>query len=272
MSATSPPSARSWGTCSRRTSAKHPKRLTPARRRAAAPPRRPASRGVRSHRPRRRLQRRRRQRRRPPRRGQQRKRAPRPSRGRVAASAMVRVFEGGNDASGLRFAVVVSRFNTPISDRLLDGALRTLAECGAADDAVEVFWVPGAFEIPLVARSAAESQRYGRRPLPGRGHPRRDRSLSPGRRSGGPRDRGRRGRHRGALHLRSPCDPDDRPGGRARPAANPAIKGKRPPARRLRWRGSCARASARVRGKVAVVTRNFVGFRHKVLDPAARRS
>lgn len=73
---------------------------------------------------------------------------------------MVRVFEGGNDASGLRFAVVVSRFNTPISDRLLDGALRTLAECGAADDAVEVFWVPGAFEIPLVARSAAESQRY----------------------------------------------------------------------------------------------------------------
>jgi 6,7-dimethyl-8-ribityllumazine synthase len=73
---------------------------------------------------------------------------------------MARVFEGGYDATGLRFAVVVSRFNTLISERLLEGALRTLVECGAADDAVDVFWVPGAFEIPLIARTAAQSERY----------------------------------------------------------------------------------------------------------------
>ena len=73
---------------------------------------------------------------------------------------MARIFEGSNDATGLRFALVVSRFNEVISQRLLEGALRTLVESGAGEDALDVFWVPGAFEIPLVARAAAASECY----------------------------------------------------------------------------------------------------------------
>jgi 6,7-dimethyl-8-ribityllumazine synthase len=57
------------------------------------------------------------------------------------------------DASGLRFAVVVSRFNSTITDRLLEGAREALRKTGAAS--VEVFHVPGAFELPLAAKRLA---------------------------------------------------------------------------------------------------------------------
>ena len=67
-------------------------------------------------------------------------------------------FRGNHDASGLRFSIVVSRFNEGITTKLLDGAQRTLADRGAAD--VDVAWVPGAFEIPPVARRLAETGRY----------------------------------------------------------------------------------------------------------------
>lgn len=62
------------------------------------------------------------------------------------------------DGRGRRVAVVVSRFNHPISRRLLEGCERRLEQLGCAD--VEVLWVPGAFEIPLAAQSAAETGRY----------------------------------------------------------------------------------------------------------------
>lgn len=65
-------------------------------------------------------------------------------------------FRGGGDAAGLAFAVVVSRYNEPITQRLLDGALEVLAAQGAAR--VDVAWVPGALEIPLVARRMAEAR------------------------------------------------------------------------------------------------------------------
>ena len=61
---------------------------------------------------------------------------------------------------GARFAVVCSRFNDTITRRLLDGALDTLARHGAGEDAVDVAWCPGAFEIPLVAKTLAASGRY----------------------------------------------------------------------------------------------------------------
>ena len=64
------------------------------------------------------------------------------------------------DAGGLRFAIVVARFNEGITSVLLEGAQRTLAERGAAEDAVEVFWVPGAFEIPIAAQACALSGRF----------------------------------------------------------------------------------------------------------------
>lgn len=68
-------------------------------------------------------------------------------------------YEGKLTAEGLRFAVVVSRFNDAITSRLLDGALDCLRRHGAAEEAVDVYVVPGAFELPLVAKRVASSGR-----------------------------------------------------------------------------------------------------------------
>ncbi|MGI8811553.1 MAG: 6,7-dimethyl-8-ribityllumazine synthase [Pyrinomonadaceae bacterium] len=68
-----------------------------------------------------------------------------------------KVHRGKNNADGLRFAVVVSRWNDFLTSRLLDGALDALESSGVAASAVEVFKVPGAFELPLAAQKAAES-------------------------------------------------------------------------------------------------------------------
>lgn len=70
----------------------------------------------------------------------------------------VRTFEGGWAGRGLRVAVVVSRFNEATTRSLLDGALDGLRRCGVEE--AEVAWVPGAFEIPLVALQMARSGRY----------------------------------------------------------------------------------------------------------------
>src|SRR6187397_1755025 len=59
-----------------------------------------------------------------------------------------------------RFAIVVSRWNEAVTRRLLDGALSTFRELGVADDAVDVAWVPGSWEIPLAAKRMADSGRY----------------------------------------------------------------------------------------------------------------
>lgn len=67
---------------------------------------------------------------------------------------------GSTDARGLRFAVVVSRYNDFVTDRLRAGALEALAHAGAAPDAVDVIDVPGSYEIPQAAKLAARSGRY----------------------------------------------------------------------------------------------------------------
>jgi 6,7-dimethyl-8-ribityllumazine synthase len=72
----------------------------------------------------------------------------------------LRCYPSDRDATGLRFGVVVSRFNHVISARLLEGCLATFAERGADEADVDVAWVPGAFEIPLAAREMARSGRY----------------------------------------------------------------------------------------------------------------
>jgi 6,7-dimethyl-8-ribityllumazine synthase len=59
-----------------------------------------------------------------------------------------------------RFGIVVARWNEAITKKLLDGALTTLAQHGVADDAVDVAWVPGSFEIPLAAQRMAASGEY----------------------------------------------------------------------------------------------------------------
>ncbi len=75
-------------------------------------------------------------------------------------SAVPRVFEGSLTAPAGRLAIVVSRYNQSITAKLLDGALATLAENGVADDQIDVAWVPGAFEIPLVAHQLAMGRRH----------------------------------------------------------------------------------------------------------------
>jgi 6,7-dimethyl-8-ribityllumazine synthase len=64
------------------------------------------------------------------------------------------------DASGLRFAIVVSRFNSFITDRLLTGAMEGLTKCGADANAVDVVRIPGAFEFPVVVRAVAAQRRH----------------------------------------------------------------------------------------------------------------
>jgi 6,7-dimethyl-8-ribityllumazine synthase len=73
---------------------------------------------------------------------------------------MVEVQEGGHDGRALRVAVVSSRFNSAVTERLLDGALDALARHGVPETAVRVVRVPGAFEIPLVADLMAASGQW----------------------------------------------------------------------------------------------------------------
>lgn len=73
---------------------------------------------------------------------------------------MSKSYEGSLVAEGLRFGIIASRFNDLIVRRLLSGALDTLARHGAKEEQVETAWVPGSFEIPLVAQRLAESGRY----------------------------------------------------------------------------------------------------------------
>jgi len=74
---------------------------------------------------------------------------------------MPRTLEGTGSAAGLRFAVIRSRFNEDITKRLLEGALRALRAGGVQEEAIDVVFVPGAFEIPPVASRLARSRRYG---------------------------------------------------------------------------------------------------------------
>ena len=73
---------------------------------------------------------------------------------------MAKIIEGMLTAEGLKFGVVVSRFNEFRTSKLLGGALDTLKRHGAAEDDVTVAWVPGAFELPFIAKKMAESGKY----------------------------------------------------------------------------------------------------------------
>ncbi len=66
------------------------------------------------------------------------------------------VHEGRLDAKGFKFAIVVSRFNSFVTDKLLEGALDALKRHGGDENLVDIFRVPGAFEIPLVAKRIAK--------------------------------------------------------------------------------------------------------------------
>ena len=72
---------------------------------------------------------------------------------------MPKIVEGKLDAKGLQFAVVVSRFNDFICDRLLGGALDALLRSGAKESDIQVIKVPGSWEIPLIAKKLAEQKK-----------------------------------------------------------------------------------------------------------------
>lgn len=73
---------------------------------------------------------------------------------------MANMIEGNLKADGKKFAIVVARFNSFISEKLLEGAVDTLIRSGALDTDIDVARVPGAFEIPLIAKKMAASQKY----------------------------------------------------------------------------------------------------------------
>jgi 6,7-dimethyl-8-ribityllumazine synthase len=73
---------------------------------------------------------------------------------------MSRVYEGSITGKGRRFGVVVSRFNEFVSLRLLEGAMDCLRRHGASDDDITIAWVPGAFDIPALAKRMGDSGRF----------------------------------------------------------------------------------------------------------------
>ena len=68
--------------------------------------------------------------------------------------------EGSFDAGAARITIIAARWNADITDSLLDGALRALARHGLEDKAVDVYRVPGAFELPIASQRAAKTERY----------------------------------------------------------------------------------------------------------------
>jgi len=72
----------------------------------------------------------------------------------------MKIIEGKLDAKGLKFGIVVGRFNEFISSKLLGGAMDALKRHGAEDAGIEVAWSPGSFEIPLIAKKMAKSAKY----------------------------------------------------------------------------------------------------------------
>ncbi len=73
---------------------------------------------------------------------------------------MAKIFEGNLKGDGLKFAIVISRFNEFIGGKLLEGAKDALVRHGVGVEDVDVAWTPGAFEIPLIALKMAQTRRY----------------------------------------------------------------------------------------------------------------
>jgi len=78
----------------------------------------------------------------------------------IQVGKMANIIEGTLRADGKKFAIIVARFNSFISEKLLEGALDSLVRSGAVDEDIDVVRVPGAFEIPLIAKKLAGAQKY----------------------------------------------------------------------------------------------------------------
>lgn len=73
---------------------------------------------------------------------------------------MMNIFEGNLVSQGLKFGIIVGRFNEFIGGKLLEGALDGLKRHGVREEDIDIAWVPGAFEIPLVAKKMAKNSKY----------------------------------------------------------------------------------------------------------------
>ena len=73
---------------------------------------------------------------------------------------MVKHFEGMLLGEGLKFGLVLSRFNEFITKKLMEGAQDALVRSGVSENDIDISWVPGAFEIPMIAKKLAETKRY----------------------------------------------------------------------------------------------------------------
>ena len=73
---------------------------------------------------------------------------------------MTKIYQGSLIGTGLKIGIVISRFNEFITSKLLGGAIDTLERHGVSLDDIEVAWVPGSFEIPIVADKMASSRKY----------------------------------------------------------------------------------------------------------------
>jgi 6,7-dimethyl-8-ribityllumazine synthase len=74
--------------------------------------------------------------------------------------SLPKIHRGALEAQKLHIGIVMSRFNSAVTERLLEGALRALQQCGAGADQIDVVQVPGAFEIPLFAAALADSGKF----------------------------------------------------------------------------------------------------------------
>ncbi|SHG91924.1 6,7-dimethyl-8-ribityllumazine synthase [Tepidibacter thalassicus] len=72
----------------------------------------------------------------------------------------MKIYEGNLIAKGLKLGIIVGRFNEFIGSKLLSGAIDAIKRHGAEENDIEIIWVPGAFEIPLVAKKMAKSKKY----------------------------------------------------------------------------------------------------------------
>jgi len=71
---------------------------------------------------------------------------------------MIQTFQGKLDGTNLKFSIVVSRFNNFITEKLLDGAIDCLIRHNVKQDDIKIYWVPGAFEIPTLAKKLAQAR------------------------------------------------------------------------------------------------------------------
>ena len=73
---------------------------------------------------------------------------------------MGQILEGDFLGNGMKIGIVVARFNRLVSDKLLEGAVNCLKRHGCEEEAIDVLWVPGSFEIPVAAQTIAQTKRY----------------------------------------------------------------------------------------------------------------